>query len=1046
MKKLFKIVFSVLISLTAVFSTLSSTFAEQLISNDNVNLYKQALYYFYKIDNTGKTGTLTQANTYTNARADVERKIWEINKTDTAFAQKAKKLLDFWQEADAQGFTHVYHVKEDLSINKDDMIYDFPNDDSVVIFMYGNAMDASGNMSAENIGRCNVVLALAQQYPNAYIALSGGHTQTSDKTHKNEPKYVPQYDSEAGASFKYLTQTALQPTYMDGTFIEGAKPVLEEKYIDATRPKIDPSRIILDECAQDTVGNIKNSMAKLAAYPKIKNFIAVTGAYHIPRASLLLMTNIFMNGYDKPVSEGGRGYKYIGNLGLAIDKAAESNSTMASGSSSIATDILGITTSLTAASGSLPLSTPLTLKVTPAEFSPRGTTNVADLFKSVEVTFQAGAGQDAEGFVYDAKDVVTVTGFDKDKLGTQHISVSYTYNKVTLNQECDVNIVKPVSLTVTPADYTLVGSNSNSEMFKSAKVAFINKESGSEPDCKSFVKDVTADVKVPDFRRFDVGYQEVTVKYSVYGVNFEEKCTVNVVNEKAQNILKDLVQYFTNTSFSDTTPLSQVGQASYAEVERKLRELQAVDPVLANRWRLLLQDWRTVNADGFTNVYHAKSDYSVNTDDMVYGLPNDKSLAIFMYGNAMDASGNMSAENIGRCNAVLALAQQYPNAYILLSGGHTQSDDKKHTNEPRYIPQYDSEAGASYKYLTQTALQPTYMDGTFIEGATPVLEEKYIDATRPKIDPSRIILDECAQDTVGNITNTMAKLKNYPEIKNFVTVTSDYHIPRATLLLMSFVRTRGLNYNYVGNLGSEVLPKKTESIALQKMSFTGIVGVTIGFADPNLTISTPKEITVKFGDRVAPYQLSEEANTPIEVSKTDGFNKLHVIATFENTDSSQNVSKYSLDVADKVVITGYDEKSKDAQLVTFTYTYNGETVETKVNLINVEKTQEELKPSYNPGHNPGSSDSSKYEERIQELEQAIEQLKKDTAAKIAELEGKVAAQEKANEALKKQFDELAKGEYVPQKGINPVEGALIGVSAVEAIAIAFVGLRKKKIN
>ena len=279
------------------------------------------------------------------------------------------------------------------------------------------------------------------------------------------------------------------------------------------------------------------------------------------------------------------------------------------------------------------------------------------------------------------------------------------------------------------------------------------------------------------------------------------------------SITKDAVCYFYTESkkwvASTATPDKHLGHCM-ADVERKLAEIAVISQDEADKLREAFDWWTLVDSEDFVNIYHPNTDHTINETDMITidsSIP-ENSICIFMYGNKMDGSGNMSAENIGRCETVLALAQKYPGAYIALSGGHTAGDS------------FDSEAGASYKYLTQQQLP----------GVEGEIESKFIDPNRPTLDPSRFILDEAAKDTVGNINNSITKILAIPTIKNFITVTSEYHIPRATLLLMAYLTREGLTqqgYTLLDNLGwysnqSNLATKRTSDAGYQVGNFMQI--------------------------------------------------------------------------------------------------------------------------------------------------------------------------------------------------------------------------------
>ena len=64
------------------------------------------------------------------------------------------------------------------------------------------------------------------------------------------------------------------------------------------------------------------------------------------------------------------------------------------------------------------------------------------------------------------------------------------------------------------------------------------------------------------------------------------------------------------------------------------------------------------------------------------------------------------------------------------------------------------------------------------------------------LEPSRLIVENRAQDTVGNAKNTYEVLKTkYPSVKNVVLITSDYHVPRGCILYYTKFVLEGLENN-----------------------------------------------------------------------------------------------------------------------------------------------------------------------------------------------------------------------------------------------------------
>lgn len=57
-------------------------------------------------------------------------------------------------------------------------------------------------------------------------------------------------------------------------------------------------------------------------------------------------------------------------------------------------------------------------------------------------------------------------------------------------------------------------------------------------------------------------------------------------------------------------------------------------------------------------------------------LPQDDSLALVILGGGLNADGSMKDELIRRLNVGLDCAEQYPNAYVVCTGGATAKENK----------------------------------------------------------------------------------------------------------------------------------------------------------------------------------------------------------------------------------------------------------------------------------------------------------------------------------------------------------------------------------
>lgn len=168
-----------------------------------------------------------------------------------------------------------------------------------------------------------------------------------------------------------------------------------------------------------------------------------------------------------------------------------------------------------------------------------------------------------------------------------------------------------------------------------------------------------------------------------------------------------------------------------ADIERLLQKMEAIDADEAAQWRVLMESWHQANTQiDFTN------------DTLPDGLPDDDSLCIVVMGYQLGSGGTMQDELLNRLNIALAAARQYPNAYILVTGGATGS-------------------GSNATEASRMASWLMYQN----------------------ILPERIIQEGNSYSTEDNAINSLKILKSeYPQVKHLALVTSDYHMLRTHLV------------------------------------------------------------------------------------------------------------------------------------------------------------------------------------------------------------------------------------------------------------------------
>ena len=290
---------------------------------------------------------------------------------------------------------------------------------------------------------------------------------------------------------------------------------------------------------------------------------------------------------------------------------------------------------------------------------------------------------------------------------------------------------------------------------------------------------------------------------------------------------------------------------------------------LTDVYRLLdeLESVDPEKADNWRKIM-TKWDYAVNDLDSPYGclpdgLPEDDSLCIVVMGYVLNRDGTMRDELVGRCQVALNSHLKYPNAYIICTGGGTASGNSKAT-----------EAGQMAKWLIEHG-----------------------------VDESKVIVEKRSLSSEQNAMNSVDILKNqYPQVNSMALISSDYHLRRCYVL---FEATLALNdwdedYTIVGTagydatqLGDEGAKIEAESIGLMVQIYFG------GLKKP--TLSTLEAITVQGVDT---YMAGDELDLQV--------------TAYYNTDFSRDVTPY-------VEYSGHDLTQPGIQDVTISYTENGVT-------------------------------------------------------------------------------------------------------------------------
>ena len=201
------------------------------------------------------------------------------------------------------------------------------------------------------------------------------------------------------------------------------------------------------------------------------------------------------------------------------------------------------------------------------------------------------------------------------------------------------------------------------------------------------------------------------------------------MTEEDEALLKDILIYY-----------GAYGEEADETVQELFRELETTDPVAARKWERIVELWRSLG-----------NDLTINGSVLPDGLPGTDELCIIALGFQLYPDGSMKPELLERLRVVLKSARKYPNAFIVCTGGGTAPENQDVT-----------EAGQMADYL-------------ILNG----------------IDPDRIIVEDSSRTTAQNAVYTLDILEEeYPQVTQLAIISSNYHIPRSTLLFNAAIILR----------------------------------------------------------------------------------------------------------------------------------------------------------------------------------------------------------------------------------------------------------------
>ena len=171
-----------------------------------------------------------------------------LREADPALGETWTGIMEYWAYANSE-----------MPICRDRLPDDLPQDDSLCLVVLGFQLLYDGDMAPELLGRCRVALECARQYPNAWIAVTGGGTAGKDKS-----------ITEAGVMADWLISQGIAP-----------------------------ERVIREEYSLTTDQNATNTCAILTErYPQVKSVAVISSDYHLPLGCTMFNEAALLYGYE----------------------------------------------------------------------------------------------------------------------------------------------------------------------------------------------------------------------------------------------------------------------------------------------------------------------------------------------------------------------------------------------------------------------------------------------------------------------------------------------------------------------------------------------------------------------------------------------------------------------------------------------------------------------------------------------------------------------------------------------------------------------------
>ena len=196
----------------------------------------------------------------------------KLKQLDPALGEAWESIMHFWD-----------YANDGMEINRGELPDGLPEDDSLCLVVLGFQLLYDGGMTPELQGRCELALAAAKKYPNAYLVVTGGGTAMNNEA---------------------VTEASVMAEWFEARGIA-------------------PERIIREDASMTTAQNAQFTLEILVKdYPQIKSLAIITSDYHVPLGSLMFTeTALFYaceHGGEPP-------FTVVSNLGYATPGLPEYN-------------------------------------------------------------------------------------------------------------------------------------------------------------------------------------------------------------------------------------------------------------------------------------------------------------------------------------------------------------------------------------------------------------------------------------------------------------------------------------------------------------------------------------------------------------------------------------------------------------------------------------------------------------------------------------------------------------------------------------------------